>query len=86
MRNYTIIGLTGPTGSGKSTVSRFFREEGFEIINADELAREVVSKGSVCLKQLSLVFGGDIIDENGELDRRLLASRAFSSKDSPVTD
>lgn len=81
MRNYTIIGLTGPTGSGKSTVSRFFREEGFEIINADELAREVVSKGSVCLKQLSLVFGGDIIDENGELDRRLLASRAFSSKE-----
>ena len=81
MRKFTIIGLTGPTGSGKSTVSEIFREQGFEIINADELAREAVSKGGVCLKQLSLVFGSDIIDINGSLDRRLLARRAFSSKD-----
>ena len=81
MRNYTIVGLTGPTGSGKSTVSEIFREQGFEVINADELAREVVSRGSVCLKQLSLAFGSDIIDNNGDLDRRLLAKRAFSSNE-----
>ncbi len=81
MRRYIIIGLTGPTGSGKSTVSAFFREQGFEVINADELARSVVSQGSVCLKQLALVFGSDIIDGNGRLDRRLLAKRAFSSKE-----
>ncbi len=81
MRKFTIIGLTGPTGSGKSTVSDFFREQGFEVINADEIARSVVSKGSVCLKQLSFVFGSDIVDEQGNLDRKLLAKRAFSSKE-----
>ena len=79
MRSYTILGLTGPTGSGKSTAARLFGEQGFVIIDADTLARNAVSKGSVCLRQLAYVFGEDIIGGDGELDRRLLASRAFSS-------
>lgn len=81
MRSYTILGLTGPTGSGKSTAADFFKEQGFVVIDADALARNAVSKGSVCLKQLSYVFGEDIIGSNGELDRRLLAKRAFLSEE-----
>lgn len=81
MRNFTIIGLTGPTGSGKSTVSSFFEERGFVTINADELARKALLPDSVCLKQLCSVFGNDILDTDKTLNRQRLAERAFSSKE-----
>ena len=79
MRNYLIAGLTGPTGSGKSTVSWEFEKAGFAVINADLVAREIMQPDSVCLKQLALVFGDDIILPDGSADRRLIALRAFSS-------
>ncbi len=82
MRDYKIIGLTGPTGAGKSTVSRVFEENGFAVINADRVAREIMEPGGVCILQLSLVFGSDIVKEDGTLDRRLLAKRAFADKSS----
>ena len=81
MRRFCIVGLTGPTGAGKSTVSRFFEEAGFAVINADALAREIMEPGSACLMQLKAAFGSDIINENGEPDRRLIAERAFSSRE-----
>ena len=81
MRNFTIIGLTGPTGSGKSTVSSFFEKRGFVIINADELARKALLPDSVCLKQLCCVFGDDILNTDKTLNRPKLAERAFSSKE-----
>ncbi len=82
MRDFTIIGLTGPTGSGKSTVSEFFKEIGYVIINADEIARRALMPGSSCLKQVCGVFGEDILNADGTLDRQKLAGRAFSSKES----
>lgn len=81
MRNFTVIGLTGPTGSGKSTVSAFFEESGFVVINADELARRALLPGSSCLKQLCGAFGRDIMNPNGTVNRQRLAGRAFSSKE-----
>lgn len=81
MRNFTIIGLTGPTGSGKSTVSSFFEKRGFVIINADELAQKAMLPDSVCLKQLCSVFGDDILNTDKTLNRQRLAERAFSSKE-----
>ena len=47
-----IVGLTGQTGAGKSTVSRVFVEQGFSLIDADRIAREVVEPGSPCLDEL----------------------------------
>lgn len=72
-----LIGLTGPTGAGKSTVAALLRDKGFYIIDGDLLAREVVLPGSPVLAQLVAHFGSDILDEHGALKRKTLASKAF---------
>ena len=74
-----IIGLTGPTGSGKSSFSSLAEKKGVYVIDCDKIARQVTERGSECLLKLAEVFGEDIIKE-GELDRKLLASRAFSDE------
>lgn len=76
-----VIGLTGQTGAGKSTVAEYARELSCEIISADKVAREALQKGSSVLKTLAELFGCDIIDSDGECVRSLLAQRAFSSRE-----
>ena len=76
-----VVGLTGPMGSGKSAVAKMFVNSGYKLIDADQIAREVVEKGSPVLTELAENFGGDVINLDGTLNRRLLAKRAFSSKD-----
>lgn len=73
-----VIGLTGPTGAGKSTVAAAFRKFGCAVIDADRVARDMV-KDPGCLAQLKESFGADIVAQGGLLDRRKLAARAFSS-------
>lgn len=73
-----IFGVTGGSGSGKTTVSKLLSEYGVHIIDTDMIAREVTGKGSQCLKELVGYFGSEIVRPDGTLDRRLLASRAFS--------
>ena len=74
-----LIGLTGPTGSGKSEVSRILADRHIPVIDADELARRVVEPGSACLKELVREFSDDILHEDGSLNRRQLARRAFAT-------
>lgn len=76
-----IIGLTGGIGSGKSTVARSLQEHGFPIVDADLIAREIVEPGQPALAELAKEFGADILNADGSLDRGLLASRAFTNKD-----
>lgn len=76
-----IIGITGASGSGKSTICETLASKGAVIIDADKEARAVTAKGSPQLKELADIFGEDIILENGELDRRKLAGRAFASEE-----
>lgn len=76
-----IIGLTGGIGSGKSTVARILQEHGFPIVDADLIAREIVEPGQPALAELAKEFGEDILNADGSLDRGLLASRAFTNKD-----
>lgn len=76
-----IIGLTGKTGAGKSTVALKLKEKGCYIIDGDIIARQITEKGSDILPLLQKAFGADILDENGYLIRKLLAQRAFSSKE-----
>jgi len=76
-----IIGLTGGIGSGKSTVARSLQEHGFPIVDADLIAREIVEPGQPALAALAKEFGEDILNADGSLDRGLLASRAFTTKD-----
>jgi dephospho-CoA kinase len=75
-----VIGLTGQSGAGKTTVSSVFKESGYAVINADEISRKVVEPGSACLKELSEYFGTRIILPDGTLNRSLLADIAFSDK------
>lgn len=74
-----VFGLTGGIGSGKSTVAEIFRRAGVPIVDADALARRVVTAGSPGLAALVGLFGQEILLESGELDRRALAQRVFAS-------
>ena len=76
-----ILGLTGKTGAGKSTVAAMLEKRGFFVIDGDKAARVVTRKGAPLLGVLAENFGSDIIDENGELRRRLLADRAFATEE-----
>ncbi len=79
MRKAIVIGLTGQTGAGKTTVADGLRHFGYQVIKADEIARLVTEKGSPVLQELAAVFGKDILKEDGTLDRALLAERAFAT-------
>lgn len=74
-----ILGLTGQSGAGKTTVSRHLAGlPGFFVIDADQVAREVVRRGAPCLQKLCEAFGEQILLPSGELDRRKLAGIVFS--------
>lgn len=74
-----LIGLTGQTGAGKSTVAARLRDHGLTVIDADQAARAVMRPGGAVLAALSEAFGADILLPDGSLDRARLARRAFSS-------
>lgn len=75
------VGLTGGIASGKSTVSRHLVERSIPVIDADEIAREVVKSGSKGLKQIVAEFGEDILQLDGSLDRRRLGQAVFGHPD-----
>lgn len=77
-----IIGLTGQTGAGKSTVLSCFEENGACVFNADLAVKKIYESGSACLKAVAAEFGADIINPDQGLNRKLLAQRAFSSPES----
>ena len=62
-----VVGLTGQTGAGKSTVSKVFADNGFAIIDADKVARTVVEKGTPCLAEISDFFGNGILRDDETL-------------------
>jgi dephospho-CoA kinase len=76
-----IIGLTGQTGAGKSTVAAMLSEKGFYIIDGDMVAREITAAGAPVLEKLVTEFGADIINADGTLNRILLGSRAFATRE-----
>lgn len=78
----TIIGITGQTGAGKSTVCEILKNEGYYHIDADEVAHTVIESDEAVLKSLSDSFGSDIIKKDGTLSRPRLAKRAFKDKQS----
>ena len=72
------VGLTGGIGSGKSAVSSLLRARGAVVIDADQLAREVVAPGSPGLAAVAEEFGPAAIAADGSLDRAALAAIVFS--------
>lgn len=73
-----VIGLTGGIASGKSTVARMLAERGAAIVDADQLARQIVEPGKPALAELLARFGATILTGDGELDRKRLGAIAFS--------
>ena len=75
-----IIGLTGGMGSGKSTIAGLFANLGVPIIDADDIAREILPAGAPVIAHIVHHFGSSIINPvTGELDRRLLRKKIFDS-------
>jgi dephospho-CoA kinase len=74
-----IVGLTGGIASGKTTVANLFSEYGIDLVDADVIAREVVSIGSDGLKAITEHFGKTILLTNGSLDRAALRTQVFDN-------
>ena len=74
-----IIGITGGIASGKSTVTNFLREQGFQVVDADAVVHQLQRPGGRLYQLLVQHFGQEIILENGELNRSLLANLIFSN-------
>tara|TARA_B000000460_G_scaffold247561_1_gene222891 strand:- start:945 stop:1541 length:597 start_codon:yes stop_codon:yes gene_type:complete len=73
-----IIGLTGGIGSGKSSAANFFSAHNVLVLEADELAKEAITKGTDGFMQVVDCFGESILNESGEIDRDLMRERIFS--------
>lgn len=71
------VGLTGGLGSGKSTVAGFLREFGAQVIEADTLGRKMMEPGHAVYAEIVRVFGPQVVNPDGRLNRPLLAELAF---------
>ena len=71
-----VVALTGGIGSGKSTVGQIFAQLGAIVIDSDQLARDVIERGSIGFNEVVTKFGDEIL-KNGEIDRQILASLVF---------
>ena len=71
-----VVALTGGIGSGKSTVGQIFAQLGAIVVDSDQLARDVLERGSIGFNEVVAKFGDEIL-KNGEIDRQLLGSIVF---------
>ncbi len=76
------LGLTGMIGSGKSTAAEILKKLGAEVVDADQIGREVVEEDPRVLHRLARQFGDSILTPSGRLDRKALASLAFTNENS----
>ncbi|QOL25890.1 dephospho-CoA kinase [Thalassotalea sp. LPB0316] len=80
MSNKYIVGLTGGIGSGKTTIANRFIEKGIDVVDADEVARQVVEPGRPALTAIANHFGQDFIQANGSLNRTKLREKVFADE------
>ncbi len=66
MKRVRLIGLTGQSGAGKSTAAKVFEQNGFTVINADELVKKVYEQNKYCLDAVAVRFGMDIINPGAQ--------------------
>lgn len=80
-RRPLVVGLTGGIGSGKSTVSAVFESLGVPVIDADQLAHQLVAPGQAALEEIRETFGERCIKADGHLDRAFIRQKVFSNSD-----
>lgn len=73
-----IIGVTGISGSGTSTVTQILAEAGGFVVSADALSHALMRKGQPCYSEITACFGETIIGTDGEIDRRALGALVFN--------
>lgn len=73
-----ILGLTGGIASGKTMVSDFFKSKNFPVIDADVIAHDVMKAGTPTVEKIRTVFGEEVIQADGEIDRKKLGSIIFA--------
>jgi len=73
-----VVGLTGGIGSGKSLVGGYFADLGAKVLDADEISRRVIERGSVGFDQVVATFGDSVL-RDGDIDRRALAEKVFGN-------
>ncbi len=76
-----VIGLTGGIASGKSTAARTLAELGARVVDADEVAREIVAPGQPALAEIVRTFGREMLLSDGTLDRKRLGALIFADAD-----
>ena len=76
-----IIGITGGIASGKSTVTEFLRQQGYQVIDADQVVHELQEPGGRLYQALLSTFGSAILQEDGRLDRPKLGAMIFGNPD-----
>lgn len=76
--HYKLIGLTGGIASGKSTVSDYLKSKGAYIVDADQIARDIVQIGQSAWHQIKEKWGSQILQDTGQLDRKKLGALVFN--------
>jgi dephospho-CoA kinase len=75
-----VVGLTGGIATGKSTVAQMFKRCGAVIIDADQLARDVVRRGKPAWREIAKVFGERVLNQNGSINRHALGTIVFHNR------
>ena len=78
-QNKMIIGITGSIGTGKSTVSNYLISKGYSVVDADKISKGAYNIGSNGYKAILEVFGVDILNSNGEVDRKKIKKIVFDN-------
>jgi dephospho-CoA kinase len=76
-----VIGLTGGIASGKSTAARILAELGARVVDADQIARDVVARGQPALAEIAAAFGDEVLLPDGTLDRKRMGALVFADPD-----
>lgn len=78
-----LIGLTGQSGAGKGAVASIFEKCKIPVINADAVYHEILARNDACTRELAFAFGEEILNADGRVERKKLASLVFGRKDTP---
>lgn len=79
-RRYRKLGLTGGIGAGKSTAAEYFKRCGATVLDADAISRNALKTGGACYDAVVQAFGNGIVQNDGSIDRAMLASIVFSDE------
>ena len=76
-----VLGLTGGSGTGKSTASKYFESKGFLVVDSDKIAHKVCTKGEECMAEITKAFGEAVADADGNLNRAVMREIVFRDEE-----